>query len=234
MNNLKPKSLRQKISKSIDEGLLSIAVIAVIVLYLISLTLETLPSLEQHKAIFEMLENIFTGIFICEFIVRLAVYDKPFKYIFSTFGLIDIASILPAILGANSLALRVLRLFRIFKLFRSRRMTKAINEIKSAIWEIRSDLILFGFVVFVLLFLSAVGIYVFENEAQPEKFSSIPASMWWAVATLTTVGYGDVVPVTTGGKFFTSIVTLIGIGIIAIPTSLVTAALSQVKSKKTK
>ena len=78
-------------------------------------------------------------------------------------------------------------------------MVLAIDEIKAGIWDIRSDLVLFGFVVLILLYLSAVGIYMFKHEAQPDKFSSIPASMW-AVATLTTVGYGDVYPITLGGQ----------------------------------
>ena len=92
-------------------------------------------------------------------------------------------------------------------------MVLAIDEIKAGIWDIRSDLVLFGFVVLILLYLSAVGIYMFKYEAQPDKFSSIPASMWWAVATLTTVGYGDVYPITLGGRVFTAVVTLWGIGI---------------------
>ena len=172
----------------------------VIVLYLINLTLETVPYLKRtHEDIFESLEIGFTIIFTIELIIRLAVYERPIKYLFSVFGVIDVLSILPSLVGANSLALRVLRLFRVFKLFRSRRMVRAIDEIKAAIWDIRSDLVLFGFVVLILLYLSAVGIYMFEHEAQPDKFSSIPASMWWAVATLTTVGYGDV-PYHFGGR----------------------------------
>ena len=86
----------------------------------------------------------------------------------------------------------------------------------------------------ILLYFSAVGIYLFENEVQPEIFSSIPAAMWWAVATLTTVGYGDAYPITTGGKIFTSIITILGIGIIAIPTGLISAALTRSKNKDDK
>lgn len=225
---------RQKIANSIDDGSLGIVVVVVIVLYLVNLTLETVPSLKVHEEVFKSLEIGFTIVFIVELIVRLAVYERPFKYLFSFFGVIDFLSILPSLIGANSLVLRVLRLFRIFKLFRSRRMIRAIDEIKAAIWDIRSDLLLFGFVVLILLYLSAVGIYIFEHEAQPNKFSSIPASMWWAVATLTTVGYGDVYPITLGGRVFTALVTLLGIGIIAIPTSLVTNALSKAKKRARK
>ena len=222
---------RQKIAKSLDDGPLGVAVIVIIVLYLISLTLETLPSLEEHKSIFQTLENVFTGIFICELVVRLIVYAKPLKYVFSFFGIVDIVSIVPALFGTNLMAVRVFRLLRIFKLFRSKQMNQAVTRISNALLEVRTDLLLFCSIVLILLYFSAVGIYLFENEAQPEKFSSIPAAMWWAVATLTTVGYGDAYPITTGGKIFTSIVTILGIGIIAIPTGLIAAALTSSKNK---
>jgi|TARA_B100002003_G_C14004881_1_gene484983 voltage-gated potassium channel len=222
---------RQKIAKSLDDGPLGVAVIVIIVLYLISLTLETLPSLEEHKSIFQTLENVFTGIFICELVVRLIVYAKPLKYVFSFFGIVDIVSIVPALFGTNLMAVRVFRLLRIFKLFRSKQMNQAVTRISNALLEVRTDLLLFCSIVLILLYFSAVGIYLFENEAQPEIFSSIPAAMWWAVATLTTVGYGDAYPITTGGKIFTSIVTILGIGIIAIPTGLIAAALTSSKNK---
>jgi len=226
--------LRQKIAKSLDDGPLCIAVIAIIILYLISLTLETLPSLQEYKSVFETLELLFTGIFVSEFLMRMIVYTKPIKYVFSFFGIVDIVSIVPALFGTNLMAVRVFRLLRIFKLFRSKRMNQAVTRISNAVWGIRTDLILFGCIVMILLYFSAVGIYLFENEVQPEKFSSIPAAMWWAVATLTTVGYGDIYPITTGGKIFTAIITVLGIGIIAIPTSLITAALSKIKDDKQK
>ena len=228
---MKSETLRQKITKSLDDGPLGAAVIVIIVLYLISLTLETLPSLEAHKSVFQTLENVFTGIFIFEFVCRMVVYPKPIKYVFSFFGIVDIVSIVPALFGTNLMAVRVFRLLRIFKLFRSKRMNQAVTRISNALLEIRTDLLLFCSIVLILLYFPAVGIYLFENEAQPEIFSSIPAAMWWAVATLTTVGYGDAYPITTGGKIFTSIITILGIGIIAIPTGLISAALTRSKNK---
>ena len=83
-----------------------------------------------------------------------------------------------------------------------------------------------------MLYLSAVGIYYFENEAQPEQFKSVIHSLWWAVTTLTTVGYGDLFPVTAGGKFFTFLVLMVGIGIVAVPTGLITSALSQARKEE--
>ena len=156
---------------------------------------------------------------------------KGIGQMFSFFGIVDIVSIVPALFGTNLMAVRVFRLLRIFKLFRSKRMNQAVTRISNALLEVRTDLLLFCSIVLILLYFSAVGIYLFENEAQPEIFSSIPAAMWWAVATLTTVGYGDAYPITTGGKIFTSIITILGIGIIAIPTGLIAAALTGSKNK---
>jgi len=91
--------------------------------------------------------------------------------------------------------------------------------------------VLFGCIAMILLYLSAVGIYYFENAAQPEKFKSIFHSLWWALATLTTVGYGDIYPVTAGGQFFTFFVLMLGLGVVAVPTGLIASALSQARNE---
>ena len=114
---------------------------------------------KDPRGIFQSLEIGFTIIFTIELIIRLR-FERPIKYLFSVFGVIDVLSILPSLVGANSLALRVLRLFRVFKLFRSRRTVRAIDEIKAAIWDIRSDLVLFGFVVLILLSVCCWDLYV--------------------------------------------------------------------------
>ena len=98
-----------------------------------------------------------------------------------------------------------------------------------AIAVAREEAILFMLATTILLYLAAVGIYYFEHEVQPEAFSSIPHSLWWAVATLTTVGYGDVYPVTAAGKIFTFVILMLGLGIVAVPAGLVASALSQVR-----
>jgi voltage-gated potassium channel len=110
----------------------------------------------------------------------------------------------------------------VLKLFRAE---TAMARMARALASIRADLIVFGFLSFVILYLAAVGIYYLERDAQPEIFASIPHSLWWAIATLTTVGYGDVYPVTMGGQVFTSVILLVGLGVVAVPAGLVTAAL---------
>jgi voltage-gated potassium channel len=119
-------------------------------------------------------------------------------------------------------AMRLLRLIRLMKLFKANR---ALDRIARAFQEVRAELGIFLFIAGVVLYLSAVGIYHFEHIAQPEVFGSIPSSLWWALATLTTVGYGDVYPITVGGRIFTGLVLMVGIGVIAVPAGLITASL---------
>jgi voltage-gated potassium channel len=115
-------------------------------------------------------------------------------------------------------------LFRTFKIVR---YSKAIRRFHRALLIAREELVLFLLVTLLLLYFSAVGIYYFEYDAQPEAFASVFHSLWWAVVTLTTVGYGDVYPVTTGGRIFTFVILLIGLGIISVPAGIVASALSE-------
>jgi voltage-gated potassium channel len=108
----------------------------------------------------------------------------------------------------------------------------SVQRLKSAFLMIRSELLVFMFIVILLLYFSAVGIYTFEHTAQPEKFTSIPQCLWWALTTFTTVGYGDMYPVTTGGRIFTGCVLLIGLALVAIPTGLITSSLSSISVKE--
>ena len=109
-------------------------------------------------------------------------------------------------------------------------IVKLLVMFLAAFFIAKEEFVLFGFVTLILLYLTAVGIYYFENNAQPEAFKSIFHSLWWAVATLTTVGYGDVYPVTVGGRVFTFFILMIGLGIVAVPAGLLATALTQVRA----
>ena len=102
-----------------------------------------------------------------------------------------------------------------------------MERFKEALSQSKEEFVLFFILTVILFYLASVGIYFFEHDKQPEHFSSVFASMWWAVATLTTVGYGDVYPVTVGGKIFTSVILLLGLGIVAIPAGIISSALTQ-------
>ncbi|MCX4026930.1 potassium channel family protein [Spartinivicinus sp. SM1973] len=120
-------------------------------------------------------------------------------------------------------------MLRILKIIR---YSQTIRHYHRALVIARGELLVFGFTALILLYLSAVGIYYFENAAQPEQFKSVFHSLWWAVATLTTVGYGDVYPITLGGRMFTFIILTIGLGFVAVPTGLLASALSQARNEE--
>lgn len=200
-----------------------------IVISIITFSLETLPDLEPHqREILRFIEVITVIIFSVEYLLRIYVSEKRLKFIFSFFGLVDFLAILPFYLafGVDLRSLRALRLLRLFRIFKLVRYNKAINHFIRAISSAKEQIFLFIFITLILIYFSAVGIYYFENEAQPEHFSSIFSSLWWAIITLTTVGYGDVYPITIGGRFFTFIVLMIGLGIVAIPTGIISSALT--------
>lgn len=125
--------------------------------------------------------------------------------------------------------LRMFRIFRVFRAFKLIRYNKALSRFHTAYKIVKEELVLFFMVTLMLLFLVSAGIYAFENEAQPDVFKSVFHSAWWAVVTLTTVGYGDVYPITIGGRIFTFFVLMIGIGIIAVPAGLIGTALSKAR-----
>ncbi|GAK34428.1 hypothetical protein JCM17846_33570 [Iodidimonas nitroreducens] len=203
-----------------------------IILNLIAFSIDTLPSIPENLRItlagFEIFSIV---IFTLEYLTRLLVADSRPRFIFSFFGLVDLAATLPFYLafGMDLRAIRALRLLRLLKLLR---YGPAINRFHRAFFIARDELILFGTAAMIVLFLAATGIYFFENEAQPEAFQSVFHALWWAVATLTTVGYGDVYPVTVGGRVFTAFVVIVGLGIVAVPTGLFASALSKARAEE--
>jgi voltage-gated potassium channel len=203
---------------------------SLIVLSLISFSIETLPNLSQTiKKVLGISEVIIVGIFTIEYLLRLIFADSKIRFVFSFSGLIDLFAILPFYIarGVDLRSLRVFRLFRLIRIFKIFRYGKAIARLKDAFLTVKEELVLFLFATVFLLFISSVGIYYFENPTQPEVFKSVFHCLWWAVATLTTVGYGDIYPVTVGGKIFTFFMLMIGLGIIAVPTGLIASALTK-------
>ena len=216
---------------------------ALIILSLITLILETEKHIiDNYYNVLYIIETTIVIIFSIEYILRLftCTSSKKFngkygiiKYIFSPMGLIDIIAILPfylTFMSNNLLFLRIIRILRILRLFKSFQYSKSLDKILM-IFEKRKDDILASLMILIcLLTITSVGIYYAETEAQPEKFSSILSSMWWSVATLTTVGYGDIYPITTLGKFFGSLSAIFGVGLFAIPTAILASGFSEHES----
>jgi voltage-gated potassium channel len=203
-----------------------------ILLSLITFTIETLPDNSVYTIEFlNIFELICIVIFTIEYLLRIVVSKKPFKYIFSFYGIIDFLAIFPFFLkGAYDLrALRAFRIFRIFRALKLIRYNKALNRFHIAARIVKEEMILFLIVTSIFIFLASAGIYFFENKVQPELFASVFHIGWWAIATLTTVGYGDVYPITMGGKIFTFFILLIGVGVVTVPAGLVASALSKAR-----
>ncbi len=202
-----------------------------IIASIVSFSIETLPDLSpDQKKTLNVFEAFCIIIFTFEYILRITAEKDKLKYIFSFYGLIDLLAIVPfyVSIGVDLRSLRIFRLFRLFRILKLMRYHSALSRFRKVIYEAKEELLLFLLLTFILIYLASVGIYFFEHDAQPEKFSSIFESLWWAVATLTTVGYGDVYPITLGGKVFTFLILIIGLGIITFPAGILASALSTI------
>ncbi|ARN78538.1 voltage-gated potassium channel [Nonlabens spongiae] len=203
-----------------------------ILISLVAYCIETLPNNPIWlNSLLKSFEVVCIVIFSMEYLIRIWVAKNPLRYIFSFYGIIDLIAILPFYLSRfiDARAVRAFRIFRVFRSLKLIRYNKALRRFNIAARLVKEEVILFLITTSIFIFLASAGIYYFENEAQPEVFSSVPHSAWWAVVTLTTVGYGDVYPVTAGGKIFTFFILLIGVGIVTIPAGLVASALSKAR-----
>jgi voltage-gated potassium channel len=223
----------RKIIKTTDTPLAKAWDIIIQVLILLSLflySLETVPEMIVYKKWFSISEGVIVGVFTIEYVLRIYIAEKKAKFIFSFYGLIDLIAILPYFLSmglADFRILRSFRLLRIFSILKLSRFSSATTRLKEAFYEIKNELIIFVFLTCIVLFISSAGIYQFEKDAQPEHFRSIFHSLWWSVVTLSTVGYGDVYPITVGGKIFTFFIIIAGLGIVSIPSGLLASSLSK-------
>lgn len=208
-----------------------------IVLSVISIGVETLPGLPGWaKEALAYEEMIVVSIFTIEYAARAFFAPRPLRYVFSFWGTVDLAAILPfyLALGLDLRSARALRLLRLFRLFKLGRYSAAADRIAAALRSVSEELLVFGLAASVLLYVCAIFIHYFEHDAQPEAFASVFHSMWWAAVTLTTVGYGDVYPVTVGGRIFTVVMLFLALGIIAVPTGLIASALARLRRKADK
>ncbi|MEX2577843.1 MAG: ion transporter [Verrucomicrobiales bacterium] len=208
------------------------AIQALIFLSLAAFAIETLPRLSpewlRYLRIFEV---VTVAIFTVEYVMRLFFCRPRLSYAFSFFGAVDLIAILPFYLstGIDLRSVRAFRLLRLFRLLKLARYSAAMQRFHRAFLIAREELVLFGAVALIVLYLSSVGIYYFERDAQPESFGSVFHALWWSVTTLTTVGYGDMYPITLGGRVLTFFVLIVGLGIVAVPTGLFASALARAR-----
>lgn len=217
---------------------LNICLTALIVVNILAVILETVERLAARYALcFNVLEVASVAIFTVEYIARLwtcrqaEAYRHPFfgrlRFALTPLALVDLLAILPfylAFITYDLRFLRALRLLRLARLAKLGRYSTAMQIMARALVRCREELILTMGLMFVLILVSASLIYLAEHETQPDKFPDIPSAMWWSVITLTTVGYGDVYPITPLGKLFAGVSALFGVGMVALPAGVLGAS----------
>ena len=200
----------------------------------------TVVMLESVEAIYrdfgptlKVLEWIFTIVFTVEFVTRLAVVKSKRNYLFSFFGIVDLLSILPTYLelfiagSGNFIIIRILRLLRMFRIFKMVQHVGDAHILINALKASRPKIAVFIFGIFAVVCVQGTLMYIIEGHLEDTKFTSIPQSIYWAIVTITTVGYGDITPITVVGKMLASVIMITGFAIIAVPTGIVTAELSR-------
>ncbi len=223
-------------------------IITLILLNVIAVMLETVPAIhDPHKEFFFYFDIISVMIFSVEYILRVwsanHIHEhrhgkqSRFRYIFSVGALIDLLAILPfyihVFVGFDLRVLRIFRLLRFLRLFRLTAYMKATKVVVNVFKSRKNELFLSLVLVFFLIIISSCLIYFAEHLAQPDKFNSIPSTIWWSITTLTTVGYGDMIPITLIGRILTGIILLAGVVLFALPAGIITAGFLE-EMKKTK
>jgi voltage-gated potassium channel len=222
-------------------------IMILILLNVIAIILETIPAiLEPFELYFRIFEIFSIIVFSLEYMMRIYVSDlthpsgsrlkSAFKFIFSAYGLIDLAAILPFFLpylvNIDLRFLRILRLMRFFRILKLNRYNNSLNLIWMVMKEKKEELTITVTLTVLILIVASILMFYIEGDIQPDKFPNILACLWWAVATLTTVGYGDVYPVTGLGKVVGGFIAILGIGLVALPTGLISAGFMEKVGKK--
>ena len=237
MGNLKQHLHEVIYEADTKEGkLFDVVLLILIALSIILVMLESVTSINKsYSTFFNYSEWVITILFSIEYILRILVVKKSFKYIFSFYGIIDFLAILPKylslfLIGSHVfISLRALRLLRVFRILKLAHYTGASNQLADAIKNSRAKIAVFLYVVLIISVIFGTLMYVIEGEEN--GFTSIPRGIYWCIVTLTTVGFGDIAPTTSIGQFIATIIMILGYGIIAVPTGIVTAEMSKTNPK---
>lgn len=227
-------SWRRKLHEIIYEAdtpmgkLFDIILLILILISVIIVMLESVESIDlEYHRLFYIIEWIITIFFTIEYIARIITVKKPKNYIFSFYGIIDLLSTIPLYLsfvfvGSNYLlTVRALRLLRIFRILKITRYIGEGNKLRKALIESRAKIFIFIFAVLIIAIITGTLMYLIEGEES--GFENIPVSVYWCIVTLTTVGFGDIAPVTPAGQFLATLIMILGYGVIAVPTGIVSA-----------
>jgi len=220
--------------KAFDVALI-VAILASVAVVVVS----TLPAAraEPWRATFLTLEWAFTALFTAEYILRLLIVRRPLRYATSFFGIIDLLAILPAFLGLlipggeRLLVVRTLRLLRIFRVFKLARYLSEASALRRALVLSRHKIAVFLATVLIVILIASALMHIVEGNAGNTAFDSMPSAMYWAIITMTTVGYGDITPATPVGKLLTALLVLVGYSLIIIPTGILSAEMAGAKHR---
>lgn len=233
-------------NKKTISRIFNIFIMTLILLNVLTMIFETVKSIyEPYIIYFKAFEWFVMIVFSLEYLVRIYTADLAypcenkiksiFKYIFSFYGIIDIVSILPFYMpftGLDFRFVRTIRLLRFLRLFKIARYNDSLDMIKKVFKEKSGELGITCFVIILVMIVASFLMFYAENEAQPETFPNVLTCIWWSIVTLTTVGYGDVYPITTTGRIVGGLIAFLGIGLVALPTGLISAGFLEEIGKK--
>lgn len=216
------------VSRSFD-----VFITVMILMNIVVLFLRTFPELCGFHNVFQSIEHITVGTFIIEYALRLWTAEFLFphqgkvkaalSFIVTPDGIVELLTILPFFFLSGFVVFRMLRVVRIFQLFRINSNFDSFNAITSVLYEKRNQIVSSLFIILILMLASSLFMYSFEHEAQPENFRNAFSGIWWAVSTMLTIGYGDIYPITVLGKVCAIIISILGVGVVAIPTGIISA-----------
>ena len=205
----------------------------VIILNILAMFLSTFETLSPAEPVFEVIELVTVSVFCIEYILRIWTADLLYpdsgpirsriRFLFSYDGIIDLLTILPFYFLTGMIVFRMLRVVRIFRLFKINSQLDSFNVITNVLKERRNQIISSVFIILILMLASSIGMYSVEHAAQPDKFENAFSGIWWSISTLMTVGYGDIYPITVAGKIMAIFTALLGVGVVAIPTGIISA-----------
>jgi len=252
INKIKAR-IHEIIEKAPEGDILSrifdIFILSLIVLNVTAVILETVDILYlKYSTFFVNFELFSVAVFSVEYILRLWTcnFDKRFRqpisgrirFALTPLAIIDLLAVLPfylaSIFTVDLRFIRVLRMFRILRILKAARYSESIRNIVMVVIRKKEELLMSLFILLIVLIVSSSLVYFVENSAQPEAFSSIPASMWWGIVTLTTIGYGDMYPITPLGRFLGGIIAILGIGMVALPAAVIVSGYFEQKKEPRK
>lgn len=225
------------------QRIFDIVLINLILVNLLTVILGTVNTLnERYDALFFTIEIVSVSVFSLELVLRFWVSDlssgvankqSRWRFLINPYNLVDILAVLPFYLGfLINVDLRMLRLLRLFKIFRFSPYFRSLSLLGSVIKQEFRPMLAASAVIAILMLFATSGIYLLERESQPESFGDLPSSLWWVVVTMSTVGYGDAVPLTWGGRILGGVIMILGIGLVALPAGMLASRFSEVMHRK--